>query len=149
MKKTAASGPDLTRAKSSGLFLVRGQNRRRWLIRIIHNDRSVFFQLAQPFFFLLLFLCQVFLALFVLVVRLCQFVTLPAARLYYRNSNTEYTAKAPACNGAFFVQPEMASSESAAYRQVSLRRRATRAPVRQAAHSDGRRWPGNAWRADR
>ncbi len=59
----------------------RSGSRSRALIRIIHSRDSVFLQFAQSLFFLLLLFRQILLALFILVVRLCQFVFLPAAGL--------------------------------------------------------------------
>jgi hypothetical protein len=64
-----------------GFSLLRRGTRGRGLVRIIHSRGRVFLQLAQPFFFLFLFLCEILLALFVLVIRLCQFIVLPAAGL--------------------------------------------------------------------
>jgi hypothetical protein len=67
-----------------------------WLRRLSHVRRlnagfrligtrrhgvSALFQLAQPLFFLFLLFCQVPLALFKLIVGLCQVATLPAAKL--------------------------------------------------------------------
>lgn len=61
--------------------LVRLWNGDRGLIRIIHGCNNIFFQFAQPLFFLFFLFRQIFLTLFILVVRLCQFVVPPAARL--------------------------------------------------------------------
>ena len=68
-------------ARLSIFFFVRRRNGDRGLVRVIDGCNNIFFQFAQPLFFLFFLFRQIFLALFILVIRLCQFVVPPAARL--------------------------------------------------------------------
>ncbi len=88
------SSPD---NKFLSFFLFRRQNRQRRLISVTRYGYSAFFQFAQSFFFLLLFLCQILLALFELIVRFCQFIPLPTGRLDRRSSKSsfQYETDAP------------------------------------------------------
>lgn len=109
---------------------VRRQNGGRGLTRIIHSRNGIFLQLAQSLFFLLLLLRQVFLTLFILIIRFCQFITLIAGRLDCNSS--EYMAKMPSRRLAFCADSGSASSESAAYRQkyVISQAESVRGPLR-------------------